>query len=697
MDRLARSHQPSIDSVLERVSTVLLQTQRKAQCGTLDAASTDKELSELIANLSRMEGTIDDMDGSCGFNFTSSDTNKARNTFNDYIYDKTVSVVYMSLQEKCLDQTNLNTYLSEETERNGLQEWIWLRKEMRYEALSLPIDLDSLTFTITKYGTRQMDIPWSLSIYCHLNSRISYENETKHILKYLWSSITQNETGSLLCHRSFDDNTLRGTTAIWYITTVWIGYDFDCYLIDSLMNDNFDVTEQSKYDITKILTVVLGLLAYMHPFIIHFIEIMQPNENTDLDKYYKKKDQYEKPYGITRVMQKIFFTPWRGRDPGSDNAVKYAPIVRFYIFWTLIVFGFNYYKLRINNQEVFEKAEYTNFPTIYRYGIPEYQFLKHIKFLPLSVSIMSYFVCNVWIYILYNETDDFIICFGKNICCCRCTCDGRSKYICCVPVKDIMETEENTDEHRWMLKAISIFSSSKSGNTENDVNDSRKKQVGIEESQSEKTQNENTAEKTFYTSQDENAVNGKGKLSQIVNRIENTNVTSADKSTEKLSESECQSRDEDPENDKAKINKNLTSEKKKIVNKFLDSYAVLLDTIFDIHETKMDQRKAEEKRDESSNSRNSIDEDLFDYIVDNCYTARKDRDEQHPMTDFENPREHDNTSVKTFSVDGTENGTEDKKCKNRPQGQDKFKVPHLKGQTKKSICSDPTEATPLIN
>ena len=57
MDRLARSHQPSIDSVLERVSTVLLQTQRKAQCGTLDAASTDKELSELITNLSRIEGT----------------------------------------------------------------------------------------------------------------------------------------------------------------------------------------------------------------------------------------------------------------------------------------------------------------------------------------------------------------------------------------------------------------------------------------------------------------------------------------------------------------------------------------------------------------------------------------------------------------------------------------------------------------
>ncbi|VDI20006.1 Hypothetical predicted protein [Mytilus galloprovincialis] len=57
MDRLARSHQPSIDSVLERVSTVLLQTQRKAQCGTLDAASTDKELSELITNLSRIEGS----------------------------------------------------------------------------------------------------------------------------------------------------------------------------------------------------------------------------------------------------------------------------------------------------------------------------------------------------------------------------------------------------------------------------------------------------------------------------------------------------------------------------------------------------------------------------------------------------------------------------------------------------------------
>lgn len=71
-----------------------------------------------------------------------------------------------------------------------------------YEELSLLIDLDSLTFLITKYGSKEMDIPWSLSINCQSNTKIAYENETKHIVNYLWSSITKNETGSLLCHRS---------------------------------------------------------------------------------------------------------------------------------------------------------------------------------------------------------------------------------------------------------------------------------------------------------------------------------------------------------------------------------------------------------------------------------------------------------------------------------------------------------------
>ncbi|VDI60786.1 Hypothetical predicted protein [Mytilus galloprovincialis] len=255
------------------------------------------------------DDTLCDGDGSCGFNFTSSDTYKARKTFNDYIFDTTVSVIYLYLKEKSSDQNDLKQYLPEETYRNGLQEWIWLKRERMYEELSLPIDLDSLTFTITKYGTRQMDIPWSLSSNCHLNSRISYDNETRNVLNYLWTSITKNETGSLLCHRSFDDKTLLGTKAIWFITTVWIGYDFDCFLIDSLMNEEYEVTEQTKYDITEILTVVLGLLAYMHPFIIHIVEIAQPSINTELNKYYKNKDQYEKPFGVTRVMQKIFFTP----------------------------------------------------------------------------------------------------------------------------------------------------------------------------------------------------------------------------------------------------------------------------------------------------------------------------------------------------------------------------------------------------
>lgn len=166
------------------------------------------------------DNSSDNRNGSCGFNFSPSDTEKAHKTFNDYISDETVSVVYLYLKGNSSDETQLKHKLPEEIYRNGLQEWIWLKEEMMYEELSRPIDSDSLTFTITKYGTRQMDIPWSLSASCYLNYDIAYENETKNIVNYLWSSISKNETLSLLCHRSFHDKTLIETTALWFIFTV---------------------------------------------------------------------------------------------------------------------------------------------------------------------------------------------------------------------------------------------------------------------------------------------------------------------------------------------------------------------------------------------------------------------------------------------------------------------------------------------
>ncbi|XP_052066371.1 uncharacterized protein LOC127706019 [Mytilus californianus] len=402
------------------------------------------------------DNLTDDRNGSCGFNFPSSDTDKARSKFKDYRSDNTVSVIYLYLKGNSSDEIKLKENLPEGTYRNGLQEWIWLKKEMMYGQLSRPIDSDSLTFTITKDGTKIMDIPWSLSASCYLNYEIEYENETEYIVNYLWSSITKNETGSLLCHRSFHDKTLIGTTAIWIVFTVWIGYDYDCFSIDSLMNGDFEVTEQSKYDITKMLTVVLGLLAYMHPFIIHLLEIVQPNKTTDLHKYYKNKEQYQKPYGLTRIMRKIFYSPWHDIESRTDKAVKYAPIVRFYFFCTLIVLGLNLYKLLNIKNELFEKNEYVNFPKIYRYGIPEYQYFKYIPWLPVTISIISYFVCNVWIYILYNENDDFIICLGKDTGCRKCSYSSfcvRSKYIFFIPVKDIMETEGNLAQNQWMLNA----------------------------------------------------------------------------------------------------------------------------------------------------------------------------------------------------------------------------------------------------
>lgn len=102
----------------------------------------------------------------------------------------------------------------------------------------------------------------------------------------------------------------------------------------------------------------------------------------------------------------------------------------------------NLYKLVNIKNEQFEVDTYRRFPEVYRYGVPEYQCIPH--WVVLVVSVVLYAVSNIWIYIEYNESDDFIICIPK--------CLNDNWFI---PL-DKLQIESNdghTEKNGWILNS----------------------------------------------------------------------------------------------------------------------------------------------------------------------------------------------------------------------------------------------------
>ena len=381
-----------------------------------------------------------DTTGSCHLNFSVADTENAHSFFTRELpKHESINAVYIYLKKAKSDKTDCKE--TDSRKWNGLQEWIWVKRESKYHSLNLPVDLDSLTFTISEYGTHAFTISWTLPINCNslIEDDLIYNNETENIMKYLWSNVVGNITNTEICHRNFHRDVII-IEAIWWITTVWVGYDFDCFPINSLIEGNIENNPISKYDLSKIITFAVGFLCYMHPFLWHSLESIQLDKRTKLHRYYKDAANIYKPYGTTRALQKLFFNTWNDKASRNNTAsrevfkTKYTPITRYIIFLAIILFSMNLYKDKL----LFEKDKYTNFPHVYRFGVPEYKCIP--DWLVMYVSVVIYAVSNIWIYIVYNESDDFILCIPK--------CFWKDKYF--IPVHVVLQIDKDKAKKKWM-------------------------------------------------------------------------------------------------------------------------------------------------------------------------------------------------------------------------------------------------------
>ncbi|CAC5417132.1 unnamed protein product [Mytilus coruscus] len=275
------------------------------QTHLLDNEFKQKYLS-LKQKLKKIERVLFNSD-ECHFNFNLSDTQSAkRYVANELLKSDDVFAFYIYLNAKNSNKRS-KEYFDDINKLNSLQEWIWLESSMTFNVLKSPIDIGAITFTISKYGTRNVWLEWTLPDTCGPNNPIGYYNESHRLTLYILENLIENNTlkDSYLCHRNFNCDT-SFIEWCWWITTVWIGYDYNCYPIYTLRKGNFGSILISKTDLSKLLTFVVGLIGYMHPFLWHILESVQlpwlPKTKTrrELRKYYKDTSKIEKPYGYVR-------------------------------------------------------------------------------------------------------------------------------------------------------------------------------------------------------------------------------------------------------------------------------------------------------------------------------------------------------------------------------------------------------------
>ncbi|VDI82414.1 Hypothetical predicted protein [Mytilus galloprovincialis] len=276
--------------------------------------TTEKSYERIVltnASNDNRKTVLEEQPYDCHLILSTQDTIDAKQTFQqELLTDDNVFAFYIYLSNpKNITKASLGEYIANDEDGNkwnGLQEWFWVKKSMRYYTLNLPIDLDALTFQISKYGTKNIDIGWTLSTNCQKDNKIEYKNETELILNYIWTNVIGNQTDSYICHRNFE-NDIGYLELIWKITSIWVGYDFDCYEVNSLKEGIMENELISKNDLTKVLAFAVCFLGFMHPFIWYIFESIQVRKECDIFTYYKDVIDSEKPYGLVRCMRKCLY------------------------------------------------------------------------------------------------------------------------------------------------------------------------------------------------------------------------------------------------------------------------------------------------------------------------------------------------------------------------------------------------------
>lgn len=139
--------------------------------------------------------------------------------------------------------------------KDELMHWQYIVKDEQF-LIQFPVDFDLLTYNMLVYDHEEKILEVKL-LYNNSNCiEEDFEAKLRSVRRLLWENLLHNDTDHYLCNRNFQKET--GRKWLYYLTTIWIGYDLNCS----------DISYKNYLDIITIEKDHLPLVAPMFCYLL---------------------------------------------------------------------------------------------------------------------------------------------------------------------------------------------------------------------------------------------------------------------------------------------------------------------------------------------------------------------------------------------------------------------------------------------
>ncbi|XP_062598591.1 uncharacterized protein LOC134260020 [Saccostrea cucullata] len=235
----------------------------------------------------------------CTLSFDENSLKEAKKT----LYSPREQPIYLFYIHIDVDIQSLNEFTAEQ--RDSLLNWQYVSKDERF-LVQLPVDFDLITFDIL-HADHEETFFEVKAFYNTTNCLEEPDNAIKSLRFQLWSELLKNDTNYNLCHRHYLNETER--KILYYITTIWIGYDLTCS--EAPTENGIKAFDAEKDQLPLVAPMFCFLLSLQFVWIFAVLDISNGrikrkvvNQMIPLNSFYKKNDR---PYSAQRMILTLFF------------------------------------------------------------------------------------------------------------------------------------------------------------------------------------------------------------------------------------------------------------------------------------------------------------------------------------------------------------------------------------------------------
>lgn len=171
-------------------------------------------------------------------------------------------------------------WLKDETSQHNddLFHWQYVLKREKI-LVQLPIDFDLLTFNLLVSDKEETTLEIQL-VYNDSNcNQYNFPDALRSVRLLLWINLFNNDTKHYLCNRNFTKENER--ELLYYITTIWVGYDLTCSEISSEKDlYNFQV---EKDHLPLVAPIFCYMLSLQFVWIFALLDIQKDSKAVKID------------------------------------------------------------------------------------------------------------------------------------------------------------------------------------------------------------------------------------------------------------------------------------------------------------------------------------------------------------------------------------------------------------------------------